>query len=356
MNLQARLLGLVARRFLPPAALALFAAAMALAFFLPWSPSNVGGVGELSQEVNAGLAREGVWLTALAVALPWFCARACWCVRQWRQGDGDWLGTGVLSRANVAACHLCGAGLALAIVLVPFAIAAELRAGSVGPHLRWIADLKVSPVALLTAADRASISVDPPSRASVLLARFVIAAPDSGGPQARLRCDVAREHAADFSLDLLVTASTPLEIELKGGDAAVHLTFQRVGPGAAVVLEDSRLQCFEGNPARWSIALALFLHAWLAIGVACAIAWGSAIWTSPFTAMLCVFGAQACAWLGLNLSLAWPSVGLRDALELCSDGLAPGYPAWMTWIGALLAGATAVGLAALQRDLWRRGA
>ncbi|HUR27500.1 MAG TPA: hypothetical protein VM509_04885, partial [Planctomycetota bacterium] len=94
MNASARLVALAARRFLPPAALALFSAALALAVLLPWSPSAASGASELSPEVGAGLARQGVWLTALAVSLPWFTARAAWCVRQWRCGEGDWLGTG----------------------------------------------------------------------------------------------------------------------------------------------------------------------------------------------------------------------------------------------------------------------
>ncbi len=356
MNLQSGLILLIARRFLPPSALALFAGALALAFFLPWSPNAALGANELSAEVGAGLARQGVWLSALAVALPWFCARASWCVRQWREGDGDWLGTGVLSRGGVAVCHVCGAAIALVIALAPFAIAAELLAGNSLPRLRWVADAKVDSVVLLAEADRVSVSVDPPPEASVALARFVIAAPSDGGARALLRCSVERTGSVNFSREVLVTESTPFEIEIPSGSGVTKMTFERVGPGAVVVLEDSRLQMFASRPARWTTMLALFLHVWLACCVACAIALGVAAWASAGTAILSAFVVLALAWLGENFPLPWPGVGLRDALELCADGLAPGFPALITWIGAAVLCAAALAFVALQRDLWRRDA
>jgi hypothetical protein len=355
-KLPANLIGLAARRFLSPAALALTTAALALAAFLPFSPSAARGANELSPEVGAGLARQGVWLTALAVVLPWFCARAAWCVGRWRRGEGDWLGTGVLSRANVALGHMLGAFLALALVLAPFAIAAELRAGAVAPRLRWIADERVEPVVLLTEADRVQRSVHPPRGGDVLLGRFVIAAPGNGGPSAKLRCAVSRSGAQDFFVDVLATANTPFEIELQNGTGPVELVFQRVGAGAVAALDDSRLQWFQARPARWSNALAQFLHAWLACSVACAIALGVAAWTSAGTALLCGLGVLAVAALGEKLPLAWPGVGLCDALQLCSDGLGPADPAPATWLGAALACLVSVSLPALQRDLWRRDA
>ncbi|MEO6710950.1 MAG: hypothetical protein ABIP42_15325, partial [Planctomycetota bacterium] len=311
-----RLIALVARRFLPPSALALFAGALTLSMFIPWSPSAEQGADQLVPEVSAGLARAGVWLTALAVILPWFCARAAWCVGQWRQGDGDWLGTAGLSRGGVALAHLVGAGLALAVALLPFAFAAEMRAGDAAPRLRWLADSPVRPVVLLTESDRVSVSVPVPSGGDVLRARFVIAAPGNGGPQARLRCDVVRSGARKAQVEVLVTSNDALEIELAGGVGPIGLGFQRVGPGAAVVLEGSRLQWFESKPARWRSGLALFLQAWLAGGVVCALALGIAAWTSSGTAFLAAFVPLCCAWLGDSLPIAWPGVGLRDALEL----------------------------------------
>ncbi|HTF87347.1 MAG TPA: hypothetical protein VK843_02980 [Planctomycetota bacterium] len=349
-----RLIALVARRFLPPGALALFAAALALAMFIPWAPSAEQGADQLVPEVSAGLARAGVLLTALAVILPWFCARAAWCVGQWRQGDGDWLGTARLSRGGVALAHLCGAGLALAVALLPFAFAAELRAGDAAPRLRWLADSAVRPVVLLTESDRVQVVAPVPRGGDVLRARFVIAAPGNGGPQARLRCDIARSGARNASVEVLVTSNDALEVQLAGGVGPLELGFQRVGPGAAVVLESSRLQWFESKPARWKGGLALFLEAWLAGGVVCALALGLAAWTSAGTAFLAAFSPLCCAWLSDSLPIAWPGVGLRGALALCSDGLGAGWPALLTWTFVAIVCALAAALPALQRDLWRR--
>ena len=124
--------------------------------------------------------------------------------------------------------------------------------------------------------------------------------------------------------------------------------------GSVVVLEGPRLQWFALHPSRWSVALSLFLHVWLAAAACAAIALGVAAWTSPGTAFLAAAAVPAIAWLEDRAPLFWPGVGLRDALELSGAGFAPGYPALGTWIRCAIALCAAPVLQALARDLWRR--
>ncbi len=348
------LAALVARRFLSPTGLFLIGGALALAVTMPWSPSAVRGGAELSLEVSAGLARQGVWICALGMILPWFAWRSSTFVRQWRQGESDWLGTSALSRAGVAWSHVIGALFALGIALVPFAIAGEVRSRRTSPQLEWLADGAVRSVVLMTENDRVSLDVDPPAAASLAIARFVVAAPGNGGPSATVRCTLERAGSATIRSEARISNTTSLRLELRGGTGPLKLTFEPVGPGAVVVLEGPRLQWFAPHPARWSVAVSLLLHAWLAAAACAAIALGVAAWTSPGTAFLFAAAVPAIAGLEDRASVFWPGVGLRDALELAGAGFGPGYPALSAWIGCAVALCAAPCLQALARDLWRR--
>ncbi len=354
MKLSLGLAALVARRFLSPTGLFLIGGALALAMFLPWSPSAARGGEELSLEVSAGLARQGVWICALGMVLPWFTWRSSTFVRQWREGESDWLGTSALSRAGVAWSHVTGALLALGLALVPFAIAGEVCSRRKSPQLQWLADSDVRSVALMTESDRVSLDVGPPAGASLAIARFIVAAPGSGGPSATVRCTLERAGSATISSETRISNTTALRLEFHGGTGPLKLTFEHVGPGAVVVLEGSRLQWFAPHPSRWSVALSLWLHVWLAAAACAAIALGVAAWTSPGSAFLAAAAVPAIAWLEDRAPVFWPGVGLRDALELSGAGFGPGYPALSTWIGCALALCAAPALQALARDLWRR--
>lgn len=348
------LAALVARRFLSPTGLLLIGGTLALAVCLPWSPSALRGGAELSLEVSAGLARQGVWICALGMLLPWFAWRSSTFVRQWRQGESDWLGTSALSRAGVAWSHVIGALLALGLALLPFAVAGEVCSRRKSPQLQWLADSDVQSVALMTENERVSLDVDPPPGACLAIARFIVAAPGNGGPSATVRCALERAGAATLTKEARISNTTAMELELSAGNGPLHLTFEHVGPGAVVVLEGPRLQWFAPHPSRWSVALSLWLHVWLAAASCAAIALGVAAWTSPATAFVAAAAVPAIAWLEDRAPLFWPGVGLRDALELTGAGFAPGYPALGTWIGCALALCVAPGLQAFARDLWRR--
>ncbi len=354
MNFSPGLVTLASRRFLSPPGLALWAVALCIALFLPFAPSAARGANQVSSDVSGGLGRQGVWLCALAFALPWFTTRAAACSRQWRRGDGDWLGTGTCTRGDVGAAYLLGCALALGFVLLPFAVAGEWRAGGAAPALVWLGESDVETVILFKEGDRADLKLHPPSGAQVLMARFIVAAPGSGGPGAQVRARASGPGTADLGAEALISNAAALSMDIPRGLGELSLSFERIGPGAVVALEGRRVLWFGRDPPRWSAPLALYLHAWLACIAVAAVSLAVAAWGSQGTAILAASALLALAWLVDFAPMPWPGVGLRDALDLAGGGFAPSRPTLATWAGCGLAMLCAPAAAALQGDLWRR--
>jgi len=345
-----------ARRCWPPAACALYAAVLATALVLPWTSEVERSAPALSADVEAGLARQGIWVLGGALVLIGLAARSASSVHRWRQGEGAWLGGGRLSRGGVALAQSLGLALALAMGLLPLALVGEARAGARSPPLRWLADTDVGPIVLFQAGARSVVPVEAPPKAAFLEARFVVAAPGDGGPTAILRASFAPEQGAPAVREQPISTSTRLRLDLPEGAVRASLSFERVGPGAALVLEGRRVSWFAREGSAWESAACLALHAWLAGSVAATIALAVGAWASPGTAFLAALAALAGAWLAADAPGWIPGVGLRDALAWCADGHGPGFPtlgAWLGWLGVQVAALSAV---AVQRDLWRRTA
>ena len=346
----------IARRCWPPAACALLCAALATTLVLPWTAELDSAAPALSSDVNAGLARQGTWALGGGLVLAWLAARSATSVRQWRRGEGDWLGTAMLSRGALAAAHSLGLGAALALGLIPVALAGELRAGGREPKLRWIGDTEVASVVLLEAGARAEFTIEAPRAAQRLEARFVVVSPGDGGPTALVRATLAPASGATIVQEIQVGTSTSLGVDVPADAGRSTLSFERIGPGAAILLAGRRVSWFSQHAAIAASAAALCLHAWIAGSVAAAMALAVAAWASPGTAFLAAFAALAGAWLATDAPSWIPGAGLRDALAWCGDGYAPGIPSLGAWMGWLAVQAAACAAVAVHRDLWRREA
>lgn len=349
------LVGLALRRALRPAAVWAMGGLVLLSLWRARDAGRSPAEVALSQDVADGLAREALWFTALAAALAWFPAAAAHSVARWRRGEGEWLGTSVLRPAGIMAAWSTGGALALALVLLSCAAAAEFAAGS-SPRLCWLADTPVDGVVLLRAGSRGSTLSSVPEGATLGFARFVVAAPDDGPPQTRVLCTLEQEGLPARTTEARITGNTPIPVEVDPGSDSVRLDFERVGPGASVVLEGPRVEWYRAAGPRWEGVLAMFLHAWLALLALQGLAQAVAVWASPPSAVLAAAVTLALAWLDGDAPRAWPGVGLRRALEACADGHAAGAPELGPWLStAALLGAAAL-CAASRRDLWRREA
>jgi hypothetical protein len=345
-----------ARRSWPLAAILMLAATLAVAWLLPWSASALDGAPALDPDIDAGLVRQGIWTLGAGLVLTWLVARSAHACTQWRSGEGDWLGSGLLSRGGVALAQCAGMALALLLGFLPFAIAAEWRAGAHPSSLIWLADETVGSVVLLEPDASVQLSVVAPRGAQRLEARFVVAAPGEGGPTALVRASLTPEQGKASVAEVLVGTAAVLGIDVPAGADKLQLRFERAGNGAAVVLKNARVRWFAPPTSRGHTAVALLLHSWIAGSAAAAIALAVAAWASAGTAFLASFAVLVAAWLSTDSDAPWPGIGLRDALALCGDGHGPGFPTLVSWLTALALNGLAVAAIAAQRDLWRRSA
>ncbi len=368
-----RLSELALRRTLAPGALLWTAVLAVILATNDWSTDVIAldaGDDSAVAAVSGGLARQGLWSGFCLALMPMVVIRAAAVVGRWRsKGEVDWLGSRAAGRLTIATSTTCGVVLgAWILVLAWWVLVAACAprvdgsfqlAGSIpAPGAMWVdgAHVRTWSVELPPSARELSLAApELPSAARLGRARVRIelGLGAGAGPATEVVLR-ARSHGEVTTARTHIGTRGTIEVALPAGADAVELELSVSDPDARVLVLSDAAQVWIPVASAGAADRAIVLRLCVASCAWIALAFGFGAWISAASAALCVFALWIAAWLA-DAPCPWiPGIDLPEALAIAAQGRVPPELDPRAYVGAIVALASGLALAASGLARWRR--
>lgn len=352
------LIWLALRRTLSPGVLAIFALLAAALVRREWAGDAARLAATDADALERGLARAGVWLGLLPVALAATLGRAAGLVGRWRAGEANWLAPRALPRGGAVLSMWLGVVLAGLALLLAAACCAELAAGGAPPTHASGGLLEGRGVARLDGGRRVRFELEDPRAPTGARLSFELGLRLDSGVAGELALRARRAGAPGSLRELRrsLGSAARLELEVPPGRGPVEIELERLGDGALFVLAPrAELWLPAASEALGSVGL--WARAGIALAVLAAAVLGLAAWTRPALGVALAGSLALALWLsGAGPSPLAPGSDLGPALAAVQAGRVPGGMDAMGLIWAVLVAATGLLLAIAGHSPWGRRA
>lgn len=326
------LIRLFARRTASRARLAFLLLALALLAYVSPPAEWLMRIAEDSEQARHAFALQTIWSGSLWLVIPFVLLHAAQLPSRWRGTESGWIASRPNAQRRVVHSAWLGTWLGATILISVAFVGAELGAGASSAATAWkhVGEF-AGPARGIVPAGGAQWTLETGEHGR--RARIHVALAPGDGPFATVRFEARRgEHVAQVEATLI--ARGELELDLPQGNGPIECELTRVGPGATLVVRDSRTELFTRASSRFATSASVFVHTLLTLGALIAVALGLGSWLGTGYA----FALLVSAWLGFWFQpggASWlPGNSLPAILAELHTGRAPAMPSTAAWLGA----------------------